>query len=120
MTGQVDANGHASLALSIHNPANNSDQLVTVWIDTAFTGELVIPRSTIESIGLSEMQSISAVLGDGSEIELDTFRGELKWFGATRVVEVIANDGAFPLLGVGLLVGRRLEIDYANRTVALD
>ena len=43
----------------------------------------------------------------------------LDWFGGTYRVQVMATDGAYPLLGTQLLAGRRLTIDYAARTVEL-
>lgn len=41
-------------------------------------------------------------------------------FGESRLVEVIENEGQFPLLGVGLLRERRLTVDYRSRTLAID
>ena len=35
------------------------------------------------------------------------------------MLEVIANDGEIPLLGVGLLPGKELRIDYTNLTLSL-
>ena len=36
----------------------------------------------------------------------------VEWFGMWKQIEVIASQGTFPLLGVGLLAGHHLEIDY--------
>ena len=44
----------------------------------------------------------------------------LDWFGEWRTIEVVANDGQFPLLGVGLFRGRELHISYARGTITLD
>jgi len=43
---------------------------------------------------------------------------EIDWFGP-RAIEVIANDGAFPRIGVGLLNGRELTINYSTQIVTL-
>jgi hypothetical protein len=51
---------------------------------------------------------------------LESFACVLNWFGESRPVEVIANDGEFPLLGVGLLLGHRLVIDYMQSTVTIE
>lgn len=51
---------------------------------------------------------------------LESFACLLDWFGEHRPVEVIANDGAFPLLGIGLLIGHRLVIDYTQLNVTID
>jgi hypothetical protein len=42
------------------------------------------------------------------------------WFGEWHPVEVIANDSEYPLLGVGLLIGHRLAIDYQQRLVTIE
>jgi hypothetical protein len=36
------------------------------------------------------------------------------------MVEVINNEGQFPLLGVGLLHDRRMEVDYRSGSLVLD
>lgn len=51
---------------------------------------------------------------------LEAYACELDWFGSRRAVEVIANDGEFPLLGIGLLIGHRLTIDYTDLTVTIE
>ena len=35
-------------------------------------------------------------------------------------IEVIASTGQLPLLGVGLLQGRTLTVNYAARTLTID
>lgn len=44
----------------------------------------------------------------------------MDWFDATRQLEVIANDGDYPLLGVGLLLGRDLHISYRSAEITID
>jgi hypothetical protein len=41
------------------------------------------------------------------------------WFGAWQGIEVVANQGQFPLLGIGLLLGRELQINYQTQVVNL-
>jgi hypothetical protein len=41
------------------------------------------------------------------------------WFGGTYQTQVVASDGAYPLLGTLLLSSRRLAIDYTAKTVEL-
>lgn len=92
---------------------------VTVWIDTAFNGGLVIPRPEVERLGLKQASTPQAVLADGQVVDLETFTCYLDWFGKVLRTQVIANDGHFPLLGTMLLADRKLFIDYAAKTVAL-
>ena len=120
MTGTVDAEGRALLTIDLRHAAGSPSTPIVAWIDTAFSADLVIPRAQNASLALPVAQSVRSILGDGSMVELDTYRADLDWFGTRRQIEVIANDGRFPLLGVGLLRGRILRIDYAAGTLTLD
>ena len=120
MNGLVDNRGRALLVLSVRATRSADPVDLTVWIDTAFTGELVIPRTTIESLGLPQSAAVMAGLADGTQVVLESYSCVIDWFGDLRLVEVIENDGQIPLLGVGLLSDRRLEVDYRNRSLVLD
>jgi predicted aspartyl protease len=119
VNGIVDNAGRALLVLNACATEDGEPVEVTVWVDTAFTGELVIPRSTIEAMELAQSAAVMARLADGTQVVLESYSCWIDWFGR-RMVEVIANDGQFPLLGVGLLVDRRTEVDDRARTVLLD
>ncbi|MCC6509026.1 MAG: hypothetical protein IT423_07960 [Pirellulaceae bacterium] len=120
MNGLVDEFGRALLALKIRSTGKEAPLEITVWVDTAFNGELVVPRAMIESLGLEQSGGIRARLADGNEVTLESFTCNLDWFGIQRNVEVIANNGQLPLLGIGLLIGHRLVVDYKNLTVSVE
>ena len=120
MNGFVDEFGRALLNVGIRSSADMESADITAWIDTAFNGELVVPRSTIESLGLRQSAGIRARLADGNEVMMESFSCILDWFGDQRAVEVIANDGQVPLLGIGLLIGHRLTVDYTDLSVTLE
>ena len=88
--------------------------------DTGFTGDLVLPKSIINSISLRLSGSVDAILADGSEIELSTYTCIVDWFGTQRDLEVVANDGDYPLLGVGMLAGLELRVNYLSRELKLN
>ena len=120
MNGEVDNSGRALVALRLR-PSVDADAIqLAAWVDTAFTGELVIPQATIERLGLRQSAAVMAGLADGTQVVLDTYSCIVDWFGQERVVEVVENDGEFPLLGIGLLRDRRLEIDYRSRTLSIE
>jgi hypothetical protein len=50
---------------------------------------------------------------------LETYSCVLNWFGQERSIEVIENEGEFPLLGVALLRDHRLTIDYPAGVVEI-
>ena len=120
MKGIVDNGGRALLTLQVWSRVGSDNSEVAVWIDTGFTGDLVIPQASIEVLGLQQSGSVDAVLADGSQIELRTYSCVIEWFGNKRNLEVIANDGECPLLGVGLLLGLELRVDYRNLKLTLE
>ena len=120
MNGVVDEFGRALLNLKIRSVDINEPVEITAWVDTAFSGELVVPRAMVESVGLEQSAGIRARLADGNEVTLESYTCILDWFGDKRAVEVIANDGQMPLLGIGLLIGHRLTVDYTELTVSLE
>lgn len=120
MNGSVDENGRALLDLTIRSTRNETPDEITAWIDMAFNGELVVPRTMLETVGLEQSAGIRARLADGNEVTLESYSCRLDWFGETRAVEVIASDGQMPLLGIGLLLGHRLMVDYTDLSVSLE
>jgi len=120
LIGKVDDFGRALVSLPIRPEASAQATEVSAWIDTAFTGELVIPRRIIQSLGLSKSASVLAGLADGTKVVLDCYSCTIDWFGTQRAVEVVENDGALPLLGIGLLRSRRVTIDYRSAVVRVE
>lgn len=119
LTGQVDDRLRSLIRVPLRASQTGPLQEVVAWVYTAFDGGLTIPRTQIASLGLSQKSSLEAVLADGQTVELETFVCYLDWFGETYRLQVIASDGAYPLLGTLLLSGRRLTIDYAAKSVEL-
>lgn len=92
---------------------------MTSWIDTAFDGYLVFPQALIDKLSLEPLAETEAVLADGSIVALETYLCYVDWFGQRMPLQVVANEGRFPLLGTGLLKQRILSIDYGNRELTL-
>jgi clan AA aspartic protease len=120
VNGEVDSSGRALIALKVSSSENAEASELKAWVDTAFTGEFVIPRATIQRLGLQQSAAIMAGLADGTEVVLDTCGCSIEWFGERRPVEVIASDGLSPLLGVELLRDRRLEINYRYKSLVIE
>jgi clan AA aspartic protease len=119
MIGFVDDAGRALIGVTVVTEGFPEGVSVDVWIDTGFTGDLVFPKGMIDQHKLIKSGSVDAVLADGSQMELETYTCKILWFERERSLEVIANDGEVPLLGVGLLLGKELRIDYTNLTLSL-
>ena len=95
------APGERWLFLRMRGSADAEASPLAAWVDTAFTGDLTLPRSAIERLGLTQSAAVMAGLADGTRVVLETYTCLVEWFGADRAVEVVKSDGQFPLLGVG-------------------
>jgi clan AA aspartic protease len=118
--GEVDASGRALVKLQVRPSPDAPEIEMAAWVDTALTGELVMPRSIIQSLGLVQSAAVMAGLADGTQVVLETFSCVIEWFGEDRKIEVVENDGNLSLLGVGLLRDRKLVIDYRLCNLSID
>jgi len=64
--------------------------------------------------------TLKAILADGSEVALQRYVCRIDWFDEERELEVVANDGDYPLLGVGLLVEHDLYISYRSGQITIE
>ena len=119
MKGIVDQAGRAILEIQLRSNSSHPFRTISVWIDTGFTGDLVLPQKTIDELGLNPSGTVDGVLADGSQTILTMYHCEIDWFGRMRSLEVIANSGTTPLLGVGLLLAKELIVDYTNLLLTL-
>jgi clan AA aspartic protease len=120
MTGRIDEFGRALLKLSVYAAVNKTRHEIEVWVDTGFTGEIVAPESLVKQLSLPQSSMVAAALADGSQSVLETFSCFVDWFGESRVVEVVSSQSRIPLLGVGLLLGRRLIVDYEQLALSIE
>lgn len=119
MKGIVDQSGRAILEIPLRSNSSHPFRTISVWIDTCFNGDLVLPQKTIDELGLNPSGTVDGILADGSQTVLTTYHCEIDWFGRIRNLEVIANSGTTPLLGVGLLLAKELVVDYTNLLLTL-
>ena len=110
--GHIDEFGRALFSLRLRATPVSISHEFDVWVDTGFTGELVLSETLIHELGLTQSAMVAAALADGSRSVMQTFSCEVDWYGEFRVIEVVASQGRIPLLGVGLLLGHRLIADY--------
>ena len=120
ITGIVNEFSCALVPLLFQSQPQGEPIEIAVWIDTAFTGDLVLPRSMISQLALKKVSNVDARLADGSISSYDVFRGWTTWFGASRKMEVIEGDSSLPLLGTRMLAGLRLTVDYASQEVRIE
>ncbi len=120
MNGHVDDSGCALVCVRIRPSDAAAAHEIQTWIDTGFNGDLVLPQQQIDDLTLPSSGTVKAILADGSEIALQRYTCLIDWFGEERELEVIANDGEYPLLGVGLLMGHDLHVSYRTGNVTID
>jgi clan AA aspartic protease len=120
MNGSIDAYGRALLMVDVRPTETRESTAIEAWVDTGFNGDLVLPLSQIDDLDFPRSGSVDAVLADGSPIELNTYTCFVDWFGSNRRLEVVANEGEYPLLGVGLLLGLELRVNYRALLLTLN
>jgi clan AA aspartic protease len=120
MNGRVDTCGRALVTVSVRSSDAAASRDIQAWIDTGFNGELVLPKERIDDLGLPQSGTVKAILADGSEITLQRYTCQIEWFGQQRELEVVANEGEYPLLGVGLLLGHELHISYRSGEIEIN
>jgi predicted aspartyl protease len=65
----------------------------------------------VEELGLKFHKRGQAVLADGSTVVFDTYEAIILWNGRTRRIAIDAAE-VDPLLGVRLLYGHELSVDF--------
>ena len=118
--GVVNESGCAMLSVDLRPSSGADAQTTEVWIDTGFTGELALPRDLIHAWSLPAGGLVRAILADGSQTMAITYLAHVDWFGDNRPVEVVAIGGPVPLLGVLLLLGCCLKVDYAAMNLSIE
>lgn len=68
---------------------------------------------------LEQSAGTEATLADGRTVTLEAYHCYVEWMGERHGVEVIGNESVFPLLGVGLLLGCRLNMDDQQLSVSI-
>lgn len=74
----------------------------------------------IDDLELPPSGTVKATLADGSIVTLERYRCLIDWFGEECVLEVVANSGERPLLGVSLLIGRDLSISDRTWQITIE
>jgi clan AA aspartic protease len=82
-------------------------------VDTGFDGALTITSELVQQLALQPQGSRLAILADGSERFLTTYRVGVRWVDGE--IEVLALETqARPLIGMSLLKGYELRIQVID------
>ena len=85
MTGKVDSEGRALVPVRVRPIAGSPPAELIAWIETAFTGELVMPRGVVRRLALPKSADVSAILADGTQVFLESYTCIVDWFNETRL-----------------------------------
>ena len=90
-------------------------------VDTGFNGTLFLPRDFIEannlvSVGEQEFNSVAQAESHFAEV----FVADVKWLGSEFEVRIIAGEYGSALIGAGMMLDAKLEIDYTRLTVVIE
>ena len=95
-------------------------QVFDLVLNTAFTGELWMPKNILRSLGFVSRGSVHVELPDGTIKPAELFAGNVNWFGRKLRVSAVASDGQSTCLGMSLLRRVSLTIDAAKNLVYLE
>lgn len=95
--------------------ANDQCWTIDANVDTGFSGDLTLPKSAIEQLGLPlATRSNSYRIGSGAMATFNTYDGTILWHDSRRKVTVLESE-ITPIIGVGLLWDNNLSIDFKHR-----
>lgn len=88
-------------------------------VDTGFTGALLIPRGVADRMGLRIRATGYFALADGRTAAALIARGRISWFEKERSIDILVVEAGDVLLGVELLDGYRLIIDFGRDELSI-
>ncbi len=95
-------------------------QVFEAVVNTAFTGDLWMPRNILMSLGFVLRGSVNVEFSDGTVKPAELFAGHINWFGQKRRVSAVASDGQSSCVGMGALRGASLTINPEKKLLYLD
>lgn len=55
-------------------------------------------------------------MADGAIQRANVFKAKVKWFGEEKEVEVVLTESSQALVGTGMLVDKKVELDFDEMT----
>jgi predicted aspartyl protease len=119
ISGIVDDYGRALIPLVLAHPSTGGTITVEAWIDSAFTGYLLLTPDQASQLGLARSNTVTGRVATGSEVTFETASYVVAWFDRMQPTEAVISPGAFALVGIHLMSDCTVEIDYPARRVML-
>lgn len=120
MTGIVDDADRALLPIRVSNPSTGATATIEGWIDTAFTGALLLTsEQQVAGLALPLITAQPGAMADGSRVFYDMCRCQVEWFGIRCPVDTVVSASHVPVIGLRLLKKCLLTINYRARRVSV-
>lgn len=119
MNGHVDDYGRALVRVAVWHPTSGSSAEWDAWIDTGFSGELLLTKDQVAALGLTVTSRVSGAVADGSQVQFDACVCLNDWLGVRRRVDALVSSGRFALIGIRLLEDLTVTVNYPKQTVEL-
>lgn len=110
IAGQVDSLNLPLLLLTLRGPYGHAT--VEVMVDTGYTGNLSLPRSLIQRLGLPRVSRAWVHLADGRMTASYLYQVEVEWVSGPVTCVALENQISDCLLGRSLLDNHALSIDF--------
>ena len=102
--------------VTVRNPAQRAREWTGAFLVDTGAIDSLVPRRSLEAIGLLPTGRRTYATADGCEVEMDVAVGELEIMGAlSGGLIVFGDDGSEPLLGVTALESAGIEVDPQNQ-----
>lgn len=82
-------------------------------LDTGFNGYFTLPVNAVAAMNLPLFSTTTTILADGTSSLIPTHIATIDWHDGELLVPVLAM-GSKPLLGMGLLDGCRLVVEFSE------
>ena len=110
MDGTVSSGRWPTIPVSVIDEAG-AERTVEARLDTGFSDDLTLPIAAINRLRLKRIDRSNFRVGDGTVVTFSVYAATIRWHGMMRQIIVLESEVA-PVLGVGLLWGNNLSIDF--------
>jgi predicted aspartyl protease len=95
-------------------------QLWHAVIDTGFNGELELPERLRSQVNAQFVGRLTSLLAANQRVEEDIYLVDFYFDGKMARAQATFVDGDEILIGTGMLLSHRLEIDFPGATVRVE
>lgn len=117
LRGSIDEYGHCWVPATI--VGSRQEISVEAILDTGFDGWVCLPMRLAIQLGLELCGFQTVELADGTQKEELVFSGEVIFGDQRGEVDITLTSGGETLVGLGLLVGSMMTINFAGRTLEI-